>query len=85
MQTYLDLIRHVRNHGSRKDDRTGTGTLSVFGYQMRFKLADGFPLLTTKKVLLKSIIFEQIYHFWTPNDLQKVFFGVPENLKNLEV
>ncbi|MEW6760653.1 MAG: thymidylate synthase [Pseudomonadota bacterium] len=61
MRQYLEFMRHVKEHGAVKTDRTGTGTLSVFGYQMRFDLQQGFPLLTTKKVHLKSIIHELIW------------------------
>src|ERR1035437_5057310 len=61
MQVYLEMLRHVMDHGEKREDRTGTGTLSVFGYQNRYDLAAGFPLLTTKKVHFRSVVYELLW------------------------
>ena len=70
MRQYLDLMRHVRDNGARKEDRTGTGTLSVFGHQMRFDLGEGFPLVTTKKLHMRSIIHELLWFLRGDSNIQ---------------
>ena len=68
MKQYLKLLDHVIQHGEKKQDRTGTGTLSVFGYQNRYDLSKGFPLVTTKKIHLRSVIYELLWVFKRGNE-----------------
>jgi thymidylate synthase len=70
MKQYHQLMQHVLDHGTHKEDRTGTGTVSVFGYQMRFNLTDGFPMLSTKKLHLKSILHELIWFLKGDTNIQ---------------
>ncbi len=70
MRQYLDLLQHVLDHGTPREDRTGTGTIGVFGYQMRFPLSEGFPLLTTKKLHLRSIIYELLWFLRGETNIQ---------------
>ena len=75
MKQYHDLIKHVVNNGTQKHDRTGTGTKSVFGHQMRFDLSKGFPMVTTKKLHLKSIVYELLFHLPTRSRYARRFLA----------